>query len=122
MIKGSKMSAVQLSFIILTVIALSVGQVLFKVASESFDLSPDNFIKAIFNVKLLSALTVYFVATVMWLLVLRATPLRVAYPFVALAFVLVPVMAHFILGEGLRWNTFVGAMIIALGVLVSTFQ
>lgn len=112
----------QLSFIILTVIALSTGQILFKLASSSFDLSPQNLINSVLNVKLIGALTVYFFATVMWLLVLKATPLRVAYPFVALAFVIVPVMAHFLLGESLKWNTFAGAAIIAIGVWVSSYR
>ena len=54
--------------------------------------------------------------------VLKATPLRIAYPFAALAFFIVPVLSHFFLGEDLHWNTFAGAFLIALGVWVSIYR
>jgi drug/metabolite transporter (DMT)-like permease len=113
------MSFVQFAFIILTTVALAVGQVLFKVAARTFQTSPAHWLENFLNVRLLLALAVYFIATVMWLLVLKVTPLRIAYPFAALAFVLVPLLAHFFLRESLTWNTFAGAALIALGVWVS---
>ncbi|MBF6648520.1 EamA family transporter [Methylobacter sp. BlB1] len=76
---------------------------------------------SLLNIKLIVALVVYFFATIMWLLVLKVTPLRVAYPFVALAFFIVPILAHFLLNENISWNTFVGAILIALGVWVSVY-
>jgi len=116
------MAATQLVFIILTVTALSVGQILFKLAATGFELSASGLINSLLNIKLVTALVVYFVATIMWLLVLKVTPLRLAYPFVALAFVIVPVLAHFFLGERINWNTFVGAAFIAFGVWISVSQ
>ena len=116
------MSLMQFTFIILTTIALSVGQVLFKVAATTFDVSSGHWMSNLFNTKLLIALAVYFFATIMWLLVLRVTPLRIAYPFAAVAFFLVPVFAHFFLGEEIGWNTFAGAGLIGCGVWVSTFR
>lgn len=116
------MSLSQLLFIILTVIALSAGQILFKMAATELDFSSIGFINSLLNIKLIVALVVYFFATIMWLLVLRETPLRVAYPFAALAFIIVPVLAHFLLGESIGWNTFVGAGLIAIGVYVSIYQ
>ena len=116
------MSTPQFIFVILTVICLSVGQVLFKVASSSVELSLNGFLKSLFNTKLFIALVVYMLATMMWLLVLKETPLRVAYPFAALAFFVVPILAHFLLGETLGWNTFAGGALIALGVWVSTYK
>jgi len=112
----------QFVFIVLTVIALSVGQLLFKMASASFELTIAGLINCLLNSKLIIALVVYFFATVMWLLVLRVTPLRIAYPFAALAFIVVPVLAHFLLGESINWNTFAGALLIAVGVWVSAYQ
>lgn len=116
------MTWTQLTFILLTTLALSVGQVLFKAAAGTFQLSPDRLYENLTNVSLLIALAVYAFATVMWLLVLKMTPLRVAYPFAALAFFFVPVLAHYFLGEDIRWNTFAGAGLIALGVWVSTVR
>lgn len=116
------MSLSHFVFIILTVIALSAGQILFKMAASGFELSTTGFINSLLNIKLIVALIVYFFATILWLLVLKNTPLRVAYPFVALAFFVVPILAHFLLGESINWNTFAGAGLIALGVWVSVYQ
>ena len=116
------MSLTQLAFIILTVLALSVGQILFKLASSGFELSGAGLIGSVLNARLVLALLVYAFATIMWLLVLRSTPLRVAYPFAALAFFIVPVLAHFLLGEKVGWNTFAGAGLIAGGVWISVYR
>ena len=116
------MALSQFIFIVLTVIALSVGQILFKIASSSLEFSIAGILGGILNTKLIIALIVYFFATVMWLFVLKSTPLRIAYPFAALAFVIVPIFAHLFLGESLDWNTFAGAGIIAVGVWVSVYR
>jgi drug/metabolite transporter (DMT)-like permease len=112
----------QLNFIILTVLALSTGQILFKMAASGFEFSVSGFLNSLSNIKLICALTIYFVATIMWLLVLKVTPLRIAYPFVSLAFFIVPILAHFLLNEKLSWNTFVGASLIGVGVWVSVYK
>jgi len=116
------MSLIQFTFVILTVFALSTGQILFKLAATSISLTNQNLLIGLLNTKLIAALAVYFIATIMWLFVLRGVPLKVAYPFAALAFFLVPIMAHFFLGEELSWNTFAGAAFIAIGVWVSIYK
>lgn len=113
------MSISQILFISLTVAALSIGQILFKLASSTIEFSIVGLWSALFNTKLIIALLVYFFATVMWLLTLKQTPLSIAYPFSALAFFIVPTLAHFFLGETLQWNTLAGAAVIALGVYIS---
>jgi drug/metabolite transporter (DMT)-like permease len=116
------MSILQVIFIVLTVIALSAGQILFKLAAPNLVFTPSGLIGSLLNYKLLIALLVYFFATVMWLFVLKGTPLRIAYPFAALAFFVVPMLSHFLLGEPLNWNTFAGAAVIALGVWLSIYR
>lgn len=116
------MAIAQLFFIVLTVLALSAGQILFKLASATIVWSPAGFAASLFNTKLIVALAVYGVATLMWLFALKSTPLRIAYPFMALAFVIVPVLGHYLLGERLGWNTFVGALLIAAGVWTSVYK
>jgi drug/metabolite transporter (DMT)-like permease len=61
-------------------------------------------------------------ATGLWVALLREVPLSVAYPFVALAFFLVPLMGHWVLGEALRWQTLAGAAVIVAGVWVCTLE
>lgn len=121
-IEFATMSLMQFALIILTVFALSTGQILFKLAATSFTYNPDSMVSSFLDMKLIVALLVYAVATVMWLMVLRSMPLRLAYPFVALAFFIVPIMAHYLLGETLNWKTFAGAALIGIGVWVSILE
>lgn len=121
-IESTAMSFLQFALIILTVFALSSGQILFKLAATSFTYNPEKIIASFLDLKLIVALLVYAVATVMWLMVLRTMPLRLAYPFVALAFFIVPIMAHYLLGETLNWKTFAGAALIGVGVWISILE
>lgn len=116
------MSIIRISLILFTVFLLSVGQVIFKVASRNIDLSYSGLIPSLMNTRLAIAFLVYSVATILWIIALKDLPLRVVYPFAALAFFIVPTLAHFLLDEPISWNTYVGAAIIALGVFVSTFK
>lgn len=116
------MSLSQFVFISLTVLALATGQILFKLASTTVEFSLAGLWSAMVNVKLIIALVVYAGATVLWLFALKTTPLSIAYPFTAMAFFIVPVLAHFFLDETLSWNTFLGAILIAIGVCVSVYR
>ena len=110
----------QVLLTILTVLLLSIGQVLFKYASGKIDIEGKGiFAGLLLNPAFIIAIAVYAVATISWLFVLKATPLRVAYPFAALAFVMVPIFASIFLGETLRFTTFAGAAVIILGVYIS---
>lgn len=116
------MSLVHIFLIIFTVFLLSVGQILFKLASSEINLSTAGFVASLMSARLAIAFLVYSFATILWLIALKDLPLRVAYPFAALAFFIVPTLAHFLLGETLSWNTYVGAGFIALGVIVSALK
>ena len=116
------MSLLQLGLTILTVLALSAGQVLFKLASANIEFSASGLVSSLFNLKLFLALIIYAIATAMWLVVLKMTPLRIAYPFIAMAFIFVPVLSYYILGEELHWSTFAGAALIFAGVCISVLQ
>ena len=110
------MSISQVILIFLTVVFLSIGQVLFKLAA--MDIKNVNFF-SILQPKLILALCVYGIATIMWIGVLRHTPLRLAYPFVALAFLIVPVLSWLWINEPISVNAFVGGTIILIGVWIS---
>jgi len=105
--------------ILATVVAISAGQVLFKLAAGSLSLTEGWTLATLLQPKLVVALVVYVLATILWLAVLRITPLKVAYPFAGLAFVIVPVLAHYVLNEPLGANVFVGAGLILAGIWVS---
>jgi drug/metabolite transporter (DMT)-like permease len=106
----------------LNVLALSIGQVLFKLAAAGFGGSEPFVRQLLFNKYLIAALVVYGLATGLWVALLRQVPLHVAYPFVAMAFFFVPLMAHWVLGEPLRWQTLTGASVIFVGVWISGLE
>ncbi len=117
------MSLKQYWLILFTVILLSIGQILFKVASTKIDIANKGIWAGfLFQTNFLIALSVYGIATLLWLAVLKMMQLRVAYPFVALAFVFVPLLAYFFLGEPLKITTFIGAAVIMIGVYISLCQ
>ena len=116
------MTLPQLLFILFTVMLLAAGQILFKLASNDIVLNPSELLSSLVSIKLFFALVIYAIATLCWLITLKGLPLRVAYPFVAMTFFIVPTLAHFLLGETLHWNTYLGAAIIAVGVVVSVIR
>lgn len=110
-------------FLILTIALMSIGQILFKVASHKVIFSQNNlFLSLIKNPILIIALAIYALATLAWIYVLKITPLTIAYPFSSLTLIIVPILAYYILNEPLRLSTFVGAGIIIFGIYVSTIE
>lgn len=109
----------QFLFLTFSVLALSAGQILFKLAARDMRTGEPLVQQVFFNVWLYVALAVYGFATIAWIALLRHVALHTAYPFVALAFVFVPILAHWVLNETLRWQSFAGAALILLGVWVS---
>lgn len=114
------MTTRQLLLIVFTVLLLSVGQVLFKYASGKIDIQGKGIFEGLlFNPSFVFAILVYAIATISWLLVLKTTPLSIAYPFAAFSFIMVPIFASIFLGEILQWTTFAGAAVIIIGVYIS---
>ncbi|WP_295849934.1 EamA family transporter [uncultured Xylophilus sp.] len=113
------MSLTQLLFTVLTVLSLAVGQILFKLAARAMSDGVTLLQATLFNGWLWVSLVVYGLATITWIALLRQLPLNLAYPFVALAFVFVPLLGWWWLGEPLRWQNMAGAALILAGVWVS---
>ncbi len=108
--------------LVLTVVSvLAIGQLLFKmvglrISGGGFqDLLQDPVGAFMLGV----ALVLYAVATIAWIWVLRTTPLSSAYMFMAMGFVLVPIMSHYFLGEVLNARIILGSAMIIAGILVS---
>ena len=66
--------------------------------------------------------TLYGVAVVLWVVILQKLPLSIAYPFVALSFVVVPLAAALFFQESLSLKTLSGAVLILAGIYVSTMR
>ena len=105
--------------LLLTPIMIAVGQVLFKLTSTRLTAeSGTPFYSVALNPLFLLALAIYGSATLLWIYVLKVVPLSYAYSFMALTFVLVPLMAAFFLKEPLTVKYAIGACLIIAGLFV----
>jgi len=101
---------------------IAVGQLMLKAAAKQWrvdDLSWSA-ARSFFSPIMIAALVLYGLATLLWVYVLRTVPLSSAYAIFSLAFVVVPILAHYALGEPLSTNALVGGAIIVVGVVVAT--
>lgn len=101
------------------VFGISAGQLLFKQAATSIS-DPLDWHEWLFNGWLFAALVIYGITTLGWMLVLRQAPLRLAYPFMGLAFVIVPFLSWLFLAEPLHWQSLLGGAMIIAGIVVTT--
>ncbi len=107
-----------LGLLTLTPLMIAAGQVLFKLTSERLVQSGAPFYTALFNPVFILALAIYGTATLLWIYVLKAVPLAYAYSFMALTFVIVPLMAALWLGEALTLKYAAGAAFIIIGLII----
>jgi len=109
-----------LGLLVLYALGMSLGQLMFKAASNAFARQEGPFSLAGFllNPWLLAGITLYAVLTLVWVLVLVRLPLAYAYPFVALSFIFTPVGAALVYGEVLTINYAIGLTLILAGLAV----
>ncbi len=102
---------------VLCVIGLAVGQILFKLSAIAVTKN-GSFISTKPALILLSAMSLYAVASIAWVWVLQRTELGRIYPLMALAFILVPIGSYIFLGERFQPLYFVGVAMIIAGICV----
>jgi drug/metabolite transporter (DMT)-like permease len=102
-------------------VAIAAGQILFKRAAGQ--LVSTNGVSWVFEVARLPAmwlaLALYGAATLLWVRILTTVPLSRAYPFMALAFVLVPAAGYLLFHEPITLRFVLGTALIVAGVLVA---
>ena len=103
---------------LLFAVLMTTGQILFKKASLAG--GGASWQASFLNPWMVAALTLYGGATVLWVWLLRSTPLSVAYPFTALSYVLVPLAAIAVFGEVLSWRYAFGCALIITGIIFTS--
>ena len=103
---------------ILCVVGISLGQMLFKKAALAIS-SATHWQQWAFNGWLIAALALYGITTLAWVWVLRHAPLHLAYPFMGLAFLIVPCLGWLFLGEPIRMTTLIGGALILAGITIT---
>jgi multidrug transporter EmrE-like cation transporter len=101
--------------------AIAAGQILFKRAASQ--IGGGSGVSWLLEVARLPtmwiALALYGAATLLWVRILMTVPLSRAYPFVALAFVLVPAAGYVFFQESITLRYAVGTALIVVGVIVA---
>lgn len=107
-----------LGLLVATPILIAAGQVMFKITGQRLAAYPGQpFQAAVLSPVFLGALALYGGATLLWIYVLKTVPLSYAYSFMALTFVIVPVMAALWLGEDLSTRYYVGMGLVLAGLI-----
>lgn len=104
---------------VVAILVLASGQILFKLAASHVDFRIARLLPSLCSPLIIFTLVIYGFATILWLAVLKTTPLSIAYSFTALGFFLVPILARIFLREELHVSTFVGALFIVTGVFIT---
>jgi drug/metabolite transporter (DMT)-like permease len=121
------LSYIQVLQLISFAFLMSGGQVLFKKTALSISAGLNNenslgliegILKAATIPWLYMALFTYGIATLFWLYILQRIPLTLAYPFSALAMIIVPILAIFLFGEKLNWSYWIGIIFIFIGITI----
>lgn len=110
--------------LLIWVLLLSSGQLFFKIAADHLRKdSAQAFVLSLITSKAFwAALVIYGIATLLWIFILSHTPLRLAYPFSALSFFVVPLLARYFFNEPLSLSYFLGLSLIASGLFVIAFS
>lgn len=113
------MSKLLVIYTLLCVLAISIGQLLFKKAATAMPATLT--LSAVLqNGWLLASLALYGVTTLAWVWILRSAPLHLVYPFMGLAFLIVPTLTWLFLGEPLHWRSLAGGVLIMAGVALTS--
>lgn len=106
---------------LLCVVIIASGQLLFKIAANALKAAG-----TLFDLTVLmafgSAVTIYAVATVLWMVILQDAPLSRAYPYMALSFVLVALASWFFFRESISTGQIAGLSLIVAGLMVTAIS
>ena len=106
---------------LICVVGIAIGQVMFKLTAVSINKAgtPIAWEPAWM---FLATCVLYGVTSVGWVLILRQAELSKVYPIMALAFVIVPIMSHFIFGERFNVSFMAGTCLIIVGIILTVWS
>jgi drug/metabolite transporter (DMT)-like permease len=116
-----RLSLTQISILAFYAAGMAGGQLLFKAAAMRFAsgaTAAERILGLLLNGYFIAALILYAALSVLWVWVLSFTPLSRAYPFVALAFALTPVLGILAFAEPFSWRLAGGIALILCGLVL----
>jgi drug/metabolite transporter (DMT)-like permease len=120
---SDRLSLTQIALLSAYAAGMAGGQILFKVAALRFASGAplgDRVLGLLQNWVFLLALALYLGLAVLWVWILSFTPLSRAYPFVALAFAVTPVLASVLFTEPMTIRLAIGIAVILCGLILVT--
>ena len=108
--------------VLLTVFFAVAGQLLLKIGASNINISSGLSIEALLNRYLIFGLLFFILAFICYTALLIFMPLNVAHSMAALQFIGVILGAYFILNEPLPWVRSIGIILIAVGILVVSYE
>jgi drug/metabolite transporter (DMT)-like permease len=118
---NDRLSLSQIAVLVAYAAGMAGGQVLFKAAAIRYlPEAPvgERLISLIANNFFLGAILLYGALTVLWVWILTFTPLSRAYPFVALAFAVTPLLGGLVFGEPITMRLLLGMALILCGLVL----
>ena len=102
---------------LICVAGIAAGQILFKLTANAM-----NAANSVFALTPLlyfgCTVALYGITSIGWVLILRYADLGKIYPFMALAFVFVPLASHILFGEQFSKGFFLGTLLLIAGLIV----
>jgi drug/metabolite transporter (DMT)-like permease len=117
----SSFASWQVAVLVAYAAGMAGGQLLFKAAALRMPAQgsfAERLLTLTYNGYFLAALAVYLALSLVWVWLLRFTPLSRAYLFVALSFALVPLAAAFAFDEPLSVRFLIGVALTVCGLVL----
>ena len=118
---SANLSLMQIGLLCTYAVGMAGGQLLFKAASLRLVAGAtlmERLLSLALNPYFIAALALYFALSVFWVWILSFTPLSRAYPFVALAFAITPLLGGAIFAEALSLRLMIGLGVIVIGLIL----
>lgn len=112
-----------LLMLLVSIVLGACGQLMFKGAARQLppfaELGLGRLLVVMFTTPLiLGGFTSFFISSVLWILALRTINLSIAYPLVALSYVIIFLGSYFLFQEPLSYRHWLGALLIVGGILL----
>ncbi len=111
--------AATIAGVVLTVALVCAGQLMFKHISIIINAGAHILSVPVLGYAIL-AFAVSGSGSLVWIYLLRSVELNRVYPYMAMSFVILPILSAFFFGEKLSLHYFVGIAFIALGIVAIT--
>ena len=122
-----KMNSIVLVLLLVSIALGACGQLMFKGAAtglpEFSQLGLVRLLGAMFTTPLIiGGFCCFFASSVLWIVALRSVALSIAYPMVALSYIIIFTGSHYLFQEAISWRHVGGAGLIVAGIILINWK